>query len=133
MGGNEFAEAVADLIRSTGLTVHLDLVPDDPRYPYVALYFDGGRGSDVSLAARQELTRFYPRLTCVGVDASQVRRVRDRARSVIGQTVTAGGLMARVLVAASIPVQRDDSLPDRVVLFAVDTLKIDAYAQFTTS
>lgn len=138
------ALAVKALLEVEGLTVYLDVVPDVPSYPYVALFFDGGQPADDSLGAQLERSAFYPRMTCVAsvpVSSGQVasaaltaacaqslRWVRGRAFRIFGQEISAGGGMARIESAGSSPASRNDDVPDRLVLYSVETLKLAALA-----
>lgn len=137
------ANAVKALIEAQGLTVYLDIVPDQPDYPYVALFFDGGQPSDESLGGQMERSAFYPRMTCVSAvprtdgDASaalyaacaqSLRDVRRDAFKIFGWEITTGDSMARIESAGSSPMARDDDVPDRLVLYSVETLKLAALA-----
>lgn len=126
IGASDVAQTVADMITAEGVRVYLDVVPPSPQYPYAALFFDAGLRTDESVAALVEGSDFYPRLTCSGVDATQVRLLRDRALSVIGRELDVEGVLARIEHAATSPITRDDDVPDRVVLYAVDTLRLRA-------
>lgn len=139
----QVGQSVKALVEAQGLTVYLDIVPDQPEYPYVALFFDGGQPYDESLGAQMERFAFYPRMTCVtGVPlvdgaasatlyaaaARSLRTVRCLAFTIFGQEVVAGGGVARIESAGSSPTARDDDVPDRLVLYSVETLKLAAYA-----
>lgn len=143
MNTDEFAEALETLLVAQDLTVYLDVVPDGPVYPYVALFTDGGQRADESLAAQMERSTFYPRMTCVAsvpkkdgavsasltaLCATSLRRTRDRAFGILGREITAGGSVARIEHAGSSPAATDRDVPDRLVLYTVDTLKLAAYA-----
>lgn len=141
---SEVAEQLHDLLAAQNVRVYLDVVPQLPTYPYVALFSDAGRRTDESLGAQMESGDFYPRMTCVGggaklseastaasMDAAgqQIRLVRDRAMRIVGQEITTpSGAMARVEHAGSSTVARDEDIPDRVVFYAVETLRLRAFA-----
>lgn len=143
MNTDDFAEALKALLVAQGLTAYLDVVPDQPSYPYVALFTDAGQRGDESLGAQLERSAFYPRMTCVAsvpkkdgqvsaslsaLCATSLRRTRDRAFGILGQEITAGGSMGRIEHAGSSPAAPDRDVPDRLVLYTVDTLKLAALA-----
>lgn len=142
---SEVAEQLRDLLAAQNVRVYLDVVPASPVYPYVAIFSDAGRRTDESLGAQMESGDFYPRMTCVGGSAAfskvpipaeawdvagqQIRAVRDRAMRIVGQEITTpSGAMARVEHAGSSTVARDEDIPDRVVFYAVETLRLRALA-----
>lgn len=144
MNAAVMCQAVADAIAAQNVTVYLDVVPDAPTYPYVALFMDGGQRGDDSLGALMERSVFYPRMTCAAsvpkkdgavgsaalfaACAQSLRNTRDRAFGVIGQEITAGGAVVRVEHAGSSPAARDDDVPDRLVLYSVETLALRSLA-----
>lgn len=144
MNADAMCQAIADLLAAQNVRVYLDIVPDQPTYPYVALFMDGGQMADDSLGAQMERAAFYPRMTCAAsvpkkdgqamsaslytACAQSLRNTRDRAFGIFGQEVSAGGSVARVEHAGSSPVARDDDVPDRLVLYSVETLKLASLA-----
>lgn len=125
---DQFTAALVALLQAQNVTVYDDGVPDKPSYPYVAVWTDPGSRGDVSVGAQRESADMYPRLTCVGVDKVQVRKLLDRVYGADGQWLSISGWSARIEVVTATPISPDRDIPDRVVLFASVTLALHALA-----
>lgn len=99
-----------------------DSRPTNPTYPYVIVYADGGvKSSDREADERIQHTQGF-QTTVVGASAAQCRAALDRVTARLENwtpTVT-GWTCTKVDHDTSQPVQADESLPDRVVMYATD-------------
>lgn len=77
--GNDLDEGIQGMIAAvTGYDCHLIKVPPSPNLPYTVLYPQPAPRGEGSWANPEE-DRDYPyQVTCVGLDAKQVRWVQDK-------------------------------------------------------
>lgn len=104
-----------------------DAQPDEPTYPYVVIYADGGiRTSDRE--ADERVTRSLGwQTTVVGTSAAQCRAALDRLNDQLENWRPApanGRTFSKVDHTGSQPVRKDDELPDRVLFYATDQWRL---------
>lgn len=116
--------AVVARIAGTGpqaLAVY-DSRPTSAAYPYVVVYADGGvKSSDREADERITHTQGF-QTTVVGSSAAQCRAALDRvtARLENWRPTVTGWTCSKVEHETTQPVRPDESLPDRVVMYATD-------------
>ena len=117
--------AIIARIAGTGpqaLAVYDSRLPASPTYPYVIVYADGGtKSSDREADERIQHTQGF-QTTTVGTSVAQCRAALDRVTARLENwtpTVT-GWSCTKVDHETTQPVRADESLPDRVVMFATD-------------
>jgi hypothetical protein len=117
------AAVIARLQGDTSAPLNVyDSRPSSPTYPYVVVYAGAGiRSSDRE--ADERIRHEQPwQTTTVGVSASQCRaalaRVADRLEN--WTPAPSGWTCSKVEHTDSQPITPDESLPDRVVFYAID-------------
>ena len=84
--------AVQAAIEAQGVTVHTGGAPDDPTFPYVALYSDAGRGLRTALGGSTDHYVHTFQTTCVGVTHEQATWLAEKVQSALsGQRLTVSG------------------------------------------
>ena len=90
--GRAHTAAVKALLEAENLTVHVGGAPDDPTFPYVALYSDAGRGLQTSLRSSTDHYVHTFQTSCVGTTHEQTEWVAEKVQTALsGVLVTVAG------------------------------------------
>jgi len=87
MSGRDHTDAIQDVLETAGLTVYVGGAPDDPTFPYVALYVDGGRALQTALRMSADQFDVSWQTTSVGTTHEQAMWAADKVRGALAGTV----------------------------------------------
>ena len=92
MSGRAHTDAIEAVLEAAGLRVYVGGAPDDPTFPYVAVYVDGGRALQTSLRMSADQYDVSWQTTSVGVTHEQAMWAADRVRDALaGRVVEVSG------------------------------------------
>ena len=90
--GRAHTAAVEAAIEAQGVTVHVGGAPDDPVFPYVAVYSDAGRGLRTAMGGATDHYVHTFQTTCVGVTHEQATWLAEKVQSALsGQILAVSG------------------------------------------
>jgi len=92
MSGRAHTDAIAAMLTAAGLRVYPGGAPDNPTMPYVALYCDGGRALQTSLARDFDQSDVTFQTTAVGTTHAQAMWASEKVQAAVaGKRVTVSG------------------------------------------
>jgi hypothetical protein len=91
-GGRAHTTVVKTALTAQGLTVYVGGAPDDPVFPYVAVYSDAGRGLRTAMEGSTDHYVYTFQTSCVGVTHEQATWVAEKVQTALsGKTLTVSG------------------------------------------
>lgn len=85
--GRAHTTAVKNLLTAAGLTVHVGGAPDDPTFPYVAVYHDAGRALQTGLDRGVDRYVHTFQTSCVGTTHEQTEWAAEKVRGALAGAV----------------------------------------------